>query len=363
MAKARQANKGNILVVDDVPANLRLLVDLLSRKGYEVRPAPNGERALSAARSQPPDLILLDIMMPGMSGYDVCRALKADETTRDIPVIFLSALDEVLNKVEAFAVGAVDYVTKPFERKEVLARVETHLKIRGLQIQLEAQVAELNAFAHTVAHDLKTPLAIVQGFADMVIQDLPDTVPPRTLEFIQSMYNGSVRARKIIDELLLLAEMGKEEVAVTAVHTADIIPHVLDRLQLMIKEYQPQIHQPESWPIAIGYAPWLEEVWANYMSNALKYGGQPPQVALGATQLDNGFIQFWVQDNGNGIAPEDQNMLFAEFSRIDTERAQGHGLGLSIVKRIIQRLGGEVGVESEVGEGSKFYFTLPAWSR
>ena len=160
MAKTKQ---GNILVVDDTPNNLHLLMDILTRKGYEVRPAPNGERALSAARSQPPDLILLDIMMPGMSGYDVCRKLKANRATRDIPVIFLSALDDLLNKMEAFAVGGVDYVTKPFQSKEVLARVETHLKIRRLQVQLEAQVAELNAFAHTVAHDLKSPLAIVKG--------------------------------------------------------------------------------------------------------------------------------------------------------------------------------------------------------
>ena len=131
----------------------------------------------------------------------------------------------------------------------------------------------------------------------------------------------------------------------------------------MIEEYQPQITQPDAWPTAVGYAPWLEEVWTNYISNALKYGGQPPQVTIGATTLDNGMVQFWVQDNGNGIASKDQDKLFAEFSRIDTDRAKGHGLGLSIVKRIIQRLGGEVGVESQIGQGSKFYFTLPVWIR
>ena len=356
MAKTVQ---GHILVVDDVSNNRHLLVDILSRQGYEVSPATNGIQALAAARQRLPDLILLDIMMPGMSGYDVCRALKADANTRHVPVIFLSALGEVLNKVEAFAVGAVDYVTKPFDRKEVLARVETHLKIYRLQKQLEAQIAELNAFAHTVAHDLKSPLAIVQGYADLLMQDLEDIAPPETLQLAENMHQGTMKARRIIDELLLLAGMGREEVTVTAVHTADIIPLVLDRLQLMIHEFQPQINQPASWPLALGYAPWLEEVWTNYVSNAIKYGGQPPQITLGATSLDDDSIQFWVQDNGNGITPEDQGKLFAEFSRIDTERAKGHGLGLSIVKRIIQRLGGEVGVESQVGHGSKFYFTLP----
>jgi signal transduction histidine kinase len=128
----------------------------------------------------------------------------------------------------------------------------------------------------------------------------------------------------------------------------------------MILRLNPEIHQPTSWPLVRGYEPWIEEVWANYISNALKYGGRPSQVTLGATPLGNSMIQFWVQDNGPGIAPEDQTKLFAEFSRIDTERAQGHGLGLSIVKRIVQRLGGEVGGENELGQGSKFYFTLPA---
>jgi len=352
--------QGNILVVDDVPNNLRLLMDILSKEGYQVRPAPNGERALSAARLQPPDIILLDIMMPGLNGYDVCRQLKADETTQDIPVIFLSALDEVFNKLEAFSIGGVDYVTKPFEPKEVLARVETHLKIRRLQQQLEAQNTELKAFAHTVAHDLKSPLAVVLGYTGMLLEDLSEMVPAETVAFLEKVDTETHRVAKIVDELLLLAGIGEQVVEITAVDTKFVIPLTLDRLQIMIKEYEAEIIQPDTWPIAQGYEPWLEEVWANYISNAVKYGGRPPKITLGATPLDDDMIQFWVQDDGPGLSPEDQSKLFAKFSRVDTDQTKGHGLGLSIVKRIVQRLGGEVGVESEVGQGSKFYFTLPA---
>jgi len=135
---------GNILVVDDTPANLRLLTDILTKKGYKVRPVPNGRFTLSAARSLPPDLILLDIMMPEMNGYEVCEQLKADELTRDIPVIFLSALNDVLDKVKAFSVGGVDYITKPFQVEEVLARVETHLAMSSLQNRLLAKNEELS---------------------------------------------------------------------------------------------------------------------------------------------------------------------------------------------------------------------------
>lgn len=352
--------RGNILIVDDTPNNLRLLMDILSKEGYVVRPAPNGERALSAARRQPPDIILLDIMMPGMNGYDVCRQLKAEETTQHIPVIFLSALDELFNKIEAFSVGGVDYVTKPFEAMEVLARVETHLKIHQLQQQLAAQNAELNAFAHTVAHDLKSPLAVVLGYTGLLLEDLAATLPAEAVNYLEKVDGGTRKAAKIVDELLLLAGIGGQEVELEAFDTQLLIYTTLDHLQLMIREYEPEIIQPETWPIAQGYAPWIEEVWANYISNALKYGGRPPQITLGATPLDNGLIQFWVQDNGPGLSPEDQARLFAEFSRIDRERTKGHGLGLSIVKRIVRRLGGEVGVESQVGQGSKFFFTLPA---
>ena len=132
--------KANILVVDDTIANLRLLVNLLVERGYKVRPASNGSMAIAAARTEPPDLILLDIVMPNMDGYEVCEHLKADELTCEIPVIFISAINEVLDKVKALSIGGVDYITKPFQVEEVLARVETHLEIRRLQINLQEKM-------------------------------------------------------------------------------------------------------------------------------------------------------------------------------------------------------------------------------
>jgi len=135
--------KANILVVDDTHDNLRLLSNILTEQGYLVRPVPQGSRAITAAQSKPPDLILLDIMMPDMDGYAVCKALKADKRTRDVPVIFISALNETFDKVKAFSLGGVDYITKPFQPEEVLARVNTHLTIRQLQQELEERNREL----------------------------------------------------------------------------------------------------------------------------------------------------------------------------------------------------------------------------
>ena len=132
------------------------------------------------------------------------------------------------------------------------------------------------------------------------------------------------------------------------------------RLAHMIEEHQTEIILPGTWPVALGYDPWVEEVWVNYLSNAIKYGGQPPHVELGATAQADGMVRFWVRDNGSGLTPEEQARLFTPFTRLDQVRAKGHGLGLSIVWRIVEKLGGQVGVESEIGRGSVFTFTLPA---
>src|SRR5687767_8187705 len=171
----RHSSEKSIVVVDDTPENLHLLADMLSAQGYRIRLAPNGERALATVQKEKPDLILLDIIMPEMDGFDVCRHLKSDERFADIPVIFISALNEAFDKVTAFSIGAVDYITKPFQIEEVLARVQTHLSLEELRHslkiqnqQLQDQNRELEAFAHTVAHDLKNPLSTILGAMDLV---------------------------------------------------------------------------------------------------------------------------------------------------------------------------------------------------
>jgi signal transduction histidine kinase len=229
-----------------------------------------------------------------------------------------------------------------------------------LQQQLAAQNAELNAFAHTVAHDLKSPLAVVLGYTGMLLEDLSDSVPDHTLGFLAKVDEGTRKAAKIVDELLLLAGIGGQSVVITAVAMQPVVLGAIGRLHLKIQEYGATITYPDNWPTVQGYEPWLEEVWANYLSNGLKYGGWPPRLTLGAAPQSNGMMRFWVQDNGPGLTPEAQGLLFTEVTRWEELRAEGHGLGLSIVRRIVEKLGGEVGVESTLGQGSVFYFTLPA---
>jgi len=149
------------------------------------------------------------------------------------------------------------------------------------------------------------------------------------------------------------------EVPTMPLDMASVVAEAQQRLAYMIEEYQAEITLPETWPVALGYGPWVEGVWVNYLSNAIKYGGQPPRVELGATVQADGAVRFWVRDNGPGLTPEEQARLFIPFMQLNQDRTNGHGLGLSIVQRIVKKLGGQVGVESEVGRGSVFSFTLP----
>ncbi|MCP4536652.1 MAG: response regulator, partial [Chloroflexi bacterium] len=290
-------SQGTILAVDDTPANLFLLSQMLVQYGYKVRAASNGARALASIESRPPDLILLDIMMPEMSGYEVCKRLKADERTRDIPVIFISALDATADKIRAFMVGGVDYVTKPFQTKEVLARVQTHLSLRNLQKSLQQEIvkrdkliAELDAYAHTVAHDLRNPLSAVIGLSNVLRDKAGEISDQARHDFMTTIEQSGIRMQNIINELLLLASVREmKEIKVQALDMARIVVEVRERLAYLIEEHQADVILPrqESWPTALGYGPWVEEVWANYVSNAIKYGGKLPRVELGFDRVDN----------------------------------------------------------------------------
>jgi two-component system sensor histidine kinase/response regulator len=362
MSHARKS----IVIVDDTPENLRLLAQMLSEQGYRVRSAPNGERALASVQKERPDLILLDILMPDMNGYEVCQRLKADPQLNNVPVIFISALNEVFDKVTAFSVGAVDYITKPFQIEEVLARVQTHLSLEVMRQtldlqnqQLQEQNRELEAFAHTVAHDLKNPLSTILGGLELM-KNITTNLDTDSLQSLNISLNGAHKMHSIIEELLLLASIRKEAVQTSTLDMGKVIDQVLYRLSGMVDKYQAEVILPEIWPEAVGYVPWIEEVWVNYLTNGLKYGGQPPRLQLGGYVQDDNSVRFFVKDNGQGLTLDAQATLFTEFTRLDKLRAQGHGLGLSIVGRIMSKLDGQCGVEGNLGEGCLFYFTLPA---
>jgi len=229
---------------------------------------------------------------------------------------------------------------------------------KQLEEERERLISELDAFSHTVAHDLKNPLSAVLGFAELLTAKDMALSPKDKSESLAAIHQSARKMHSIIEELLLLAGVRKAEVERQPVDMAAAVSGALQRLSHMTAEYGPELVMPEHWPVALGHGPWIEEVWANYLSNAMKYGGRPPRLELGADEAGE-TSRFWVRDNGPGLTSEQQARLFMPFTRLHQARATGQGLGLSIVRRIMEKLGGEAWLESEPGKGSRFGFTLP----
>ncbi|GAB4445479.1 MAG: hypothetical protein Kow0031_28040 [Anaerolineae bacterium] len=246
--------------------------------------------------------------------------------------------------------------------KDISRRREAEIQLRSYADELQAKNAELDAFAHTVAHDLQNPLGNIVSMADALRLYHSSLTSEELTQYLENIVQNGLRMSNIIDSLLLLAGVRRREaVPVNPLDMANIIEEVSQRLEPTLTKHQAQLTLPDQWPIALGYAPWIEEVWANYISNAIKYGGTPPALQLGADILPNHTIRFWVQDNGIGIAEDEQPQLFTPFTKLNQIQTKGQGLGLSIVRRIVEKLGGVVGAESPgQGQGSRFYFTLPA---
>ena len=247
-------------------------------------------------------------------------------------------------------------------RQEIERRIRTEDKLRRANEELQARNEELDAFAHTVAHDIKGPVTTIASFSELLCDKSIPLSAAEQDQYHTLLRRTSLKTSAIIDELLLLAGARKMQVVPQPVDMADVVNEALQRLTDQITTSNAAIVLPASWPVALGYAPWIEEIWVNYISNACKYGRQdnhPPRIELAATAQDDGLIRFEVHDDGPGLSPEKQSQLFVPFTRLDQVRIEGNGLGLSIVHRIATRLGGQVGVESD-GRGSTFFFRLPA---
>lgn len=377
------ASRGNILIVDDTPQNLRLLSTLLSDRGYEVRSALDGKMALMGIRAEPPDLILLDIKMPQMNGFAVCEQLKADVATRSIPIIFLSALEDVLDKVKAFTVGGVDYITKPFELEEVIARIETHLTIRRLQQQLTAQNLQLQqeicdrqkaedalqVYLHAVSHDLRNPvtgtLLVLKNWLKSGGEGDRISIARSTLE---RLAQGCERQLQLINSLLdtQAAELGGIPLHCEPLPLYPLTQRLVEDWELMLAKNQATLEHliPMDLPPVQIDPNQLWRVFENLIANALKHNPQGVHLTLMAEletpSAGTPRVRCCLSDNGVGITPDLCRHLFERYTRgQNSGKTAGLGLGLYLCRAIIQAHGGEIGVESQQGVGTSFWFTLP----
>lgn len=353
----------NILVVDDTPTNLKVLSAMLNEAGYQVRPAISGELAIKAAQSRPPDLILMDIMMPDMDGYEVCTALKNIPEIKDIPIIFISALDETMDKVKAFQVGGVDYITKPFQIEEVLARIENHLMLYRQRKEIEGLNALKDLLIRTVSHDLKNPISNIMGYAELLLVER-EAMSDQTQreQLLQQVYQSAEHMYTLVTNLLDLTRI--EDTAAlffSPVLLADVLETQLEQCQLLASEKGITVEVDGKMEGFIwADQSWIGEVFANLLMNAIKYTAVGGHVYIRSNYTDD-VVTVHVEDNGRGIAKAHLPHLFEKFYRIEQEEEEnvGTGLGLSIAQAIAERHNGKITVQSEVGKGSVFSVHLP----
>ena len=259
-------------------------------------------------------------------------------------------IDEVSGRVVRI-IGAAKDIT-PRKQAEEMLRMQTN--------ELQVRNEELDAFAHTVAHDLKNPISSMMGFTSLVLNYYDRMDDEKIREYLTLIMESGYKLKEIINSLLLLAGVGRtQDVEFETVNMGIAVESACARLINLIEARDAHIEIPDHWPDALGYTPWVEEIWANYLSNALKYGGQPPHIIFGSDEPEDGMVRFWIQDNGSGLTPEEQEQVFMPFTRLSQAKVEGHGLGLSVVQRIVERLNGEVGLVCQIGKGCRFSFTLP----
>jgi len=362
----KQIDVGSILIVDDSPECLRLLTAELRGQGYEVRPVPSGKLAVQAALNNPPDLILLDVMMPEMDGFEVCQTLKSNSKTKDIPIIFLTAMDIYENEAKALSMGAVDYIVKPIVIPTVNSRVNAHIQLKLQRDLLERQKAdlmemnnELEAFSYSASHDLKAPLTLIKTYSEFIREYFEDVNYEQGVEDIAVIEEASVKMSQLIESLLQLAKISRDSVIFEKTDLSGMTQLIFSELRAIDPSRSVEFFA-ESDMVAFVDPQMLRIALYNLIQNAWKYSStnQDAKIEVGVLE-QKGQKVFYIKDNGVGFDMTRVRDLFKPFTRLHSkDEFDGTGIGLAIVKRIIVRHNGQIWVTSEQGIGTTFYFTL-----
>ncbi len=377
--------KGKILVVDDTPETIDMLKSALEQDGHETIVATSGKKAIKRAELTDPDLILLDVLMPDLDGFETCRRLKANRKTREIPIMFMTALTATENIVTGFKVGGVDYVTKPIEIEEVSARVKTHLAMGNMHNRLieqnerlkheitqrkqiedslqrshEKLIAanrELEDFAYIVSHDLKAPLRSITQLAGWLTKDYTQAFDSEGQKMVELLINRTQRMERLIDGVLQYSRVGRIKGITEAVDINILIDRVIETLA---PPDNILVTADGRLPVVEAEKIRMEQIFQNLIGNAVKFmNKEQGKVNIRCVEEGDDW-KFSVEDNGPGIEEKYYDQIFLIFQTLlPRDVMENTGAGLTIVKKIIELYGGRIWVQSEPGKGSTFYFTLP----
>ncbi|MCX6303451.1 MAG: ATP-binding protein [Bacteroidetes bacterium] len=374
----------NILIVDDVPANLRILGDILENDGYKVRPVLSGMQALQVSEKEKPDLVLLDVMMSDMDGFEVCRLFKGNPILSDVPVIFISALNDINDVVKALTAGGADYITKPFQPEEVKARVATHLKIyhqsrelrelnrtldnrveaRTTQLELtnkelEFHLREIEQFTFITSHDLQEPLLTLTNFTQLIREEYAGKLDEDWNKYLEFINDSANRMKALVKGLLDYALLGKDSTRCNF-DSNKLVRDVIHELAGVINANKANLITREL-PRLHAYEPELKLLFLNLVTNALKFRrtGVDPEIEISAEIQGKEWI-FSVADNGIGIEEKQHEKVFVIFQRLhNRDEFGGIGIGLAHCKKIVEMHGGRIWLETNRNGGSTFRFSIP----
>lgn len=360
-----------ILIVDDVVSNVLLLKILLTNEKFQVCTASNGNGCIEMTKKEHPDLILLDVMMPDISGFDTAVILKKDEETKDIPIIFLTALNTPSDLVHGFQVGASDFLTKPFNKEELVMRVMQQISLVAAKRLIEKKNAELQATLNNrdkmysvIAHDLRSPMASIRMVLNLVVQSAsPETVGPELYTLLDQANRESEEVHDLLDNLLkwTKSQTGRLSVVTQDLDLNDIIPGVVDIFEMIAQTKKIKLNlQHTDQPLVVrADNDMLKTVVRNFMSNAIKFSPEGSSIDI-MMSVEGDFAKISVRDHGVGIAPERLGSIFRKGeTTYGTGGEEGSGLGLQLCQDFAQKNGGDCTVESVVGEGSTFSVLVP----
>ncbi|XOV88267.1 MAG: response regulator [Pseudomonadota bacterium] len=360
----------SVLVVDDTPANLEILTHMLKGLGHRPRPVPTGAMALRAAEHETPDLVLMDINMPEMDGFETCQRLKAEARTREVPVLFISARSDTYDKIQAFQSGGVDYITKPFDLDEVTARIKTHLELSRLQKALSRQYKELKQLeemrdnlVHMVVHDMRSPLSVIK-MALAMLSENAEVLDEESQLDLEAASNCSQKLMVMVNNLLDLSrlESGNMPLKLAETRVCALVDDAVASLRTFAAEHNLVVeHRCGDEATVTCDAGLVQRVVVNLASNAIKFTPEGRSIKVSTETLADGSCWICVDDEGPGIAPEYHAHVFEKFGQCsETEQKQpSTGLGLTFCRLAIEAHGGEMGLDSTPGEGSSFWFSLP----
>lgn len=368
-----------ILIVDDIPKNLQVLSSILSNYGYQISFASNGKQALSVIKTGKPDLILLDIMMPEMDGYEVCKILKEKEDTANIPVIFLTGISEMTDIIKGLQIGAVDYVTKPFNSTELTIRVKTHLELKlardtiieyvnelqQTQDELKQANANKDKFFSIIAHDLRGPFSGFLGLSELLTTEFDQLEKTEIVQIGESLNKAAKRVFELIENLLewARAQMGRIEFTPVQINLQEAIDRISKIFKATANNKDISLeNNVDDDIIVFADNNMLNTILRNLTSNALKYTVRGGKITYSSNAQDDNSIEINVTDTGVGMKEEVMEKLFridVKHSTPGTEKEQGTGLGLLLCKEFVEKHNGKISVKSVLNQGSTFTFTLP----